>query len=136
MAAKKKFKFDVEFRGVSIGTNTARIGFHVDRGALELDEADELFSNSQVRCNIVCDPNAKKDAEGQETFGETGEKIDVVADIKGFRVTEEGYTAGLSLNKKETDVAILGSFANAKAKLTCQRLGAASTNEITEPDSE
>jgi hypothetical protein len=130
--AKKKMKFKAEFKSVSIGTNTVRIGFELDRPCLTLDEADDLFSNSQVRCNIVCDPNSKKDVEGQETFDETGTKVQVIADIKGYRVEEDCYKAALSLNKHESDVAVLGSFANAKATLEMERIGAAATETESE----
>lgn len=130
MKAKKEklVELGVEFRNVSIGSKIARIGFSVDRDELDIKDADGLFTDSQVRCRIVCDPNSKRDAEGQNTFGVTGEEIDVVADIKGFRVTNDAFTSGLSINKNEADVAILGSFSSCKARLHLERVGAASTD--------
>ena len=127
--SKTKHDYELEghFKGVSIGTNTARLGFAIDRSEMTLEQADGVFSNSQLKATIVCDPNDHKDCEGQETFKDTGCKMDVIADVKGYRVSAKSFSSGLSLNKEEADIATLSTFANRKGKLLCTRVGDATS---------
>ena len=132
MGKKKKRKLSVDFKGLNIGKNTARLSFHVDRGFLPLEDAAEMFVDSQLTCEIECDPNADKDVVGQQTIDGTKIELDVIADVTRFGVTADTFSAGLALNKGAVDLATLSQFANRKGSMAFERTGSASKDHDEE----
>ena len=155
MAKKaKKVKYEsripVEFGGVSLNKEKARIGFSVDRGdnSLDLEGADSWFAGAQLQVELEIDPKPGGDADGQQTMGDGfGPEADVhegatlsgVADVMRFSVAREKIGASLVFNINEVDVEALTRFRNSKGNLSVRRIGDADTksesNEAQEAES-
>lgn len=125
---RKTYDLPVEFgSSIGLGEGVARIGAKVDRAELSLDDADALFANSQLACNIAYGRSAK-DVPGQQVVFDASTTIEATVDVKGFRVTAEAFTCSLSMNKGTIEVAKLSEFAGRKGKLRCSILGPAGSH--------
>lgn len=139
MAKETKFerRIPVEFGGVSLNKEKARIGFSVDRGdsSLDLEKADGLFAGAQLEVQLETDPNAGGDAAGQQTMDAADVTLDGVADVMRFSVASEKIGASLVFNIKAIDVAALTRFRNSKGHVSVRRIGdAESKADASEPE--
>lgn len=105
----------VDFGGVSIGQNTARLSFKVSRASIPLSDADELFVERRLRGKIQL--GGQSDGAGQGTLFECRESIDGTFDIHRFGVTSEAYTTGATLKMNEVDIAMLAKFSKGAGRI-------------------
>lgn len=120
---KPSATLDCEFKGVSIGKDKLRLSVAFKRDDLELEAADRLFTGSQLNVNLSCDPNGKKDVDGQKKLADTTIDTDCVVECHGFRVASDRFSASLSMPKKGSDVKTLSEFANCSGKIKMKRTG-------------
>jgi hypothetical protein len=135
MGKDDQVSFPVQFKNVGLGKETARIGVGIAIGDLERDDVHNLFCNAQLSVKLKCDPNAKKDAEGQQTFTDTCLELDMVADALKYSVGPDGYSVSLSTTKSAIDVGTLGEFSSQPGRLFCTRVGDAKESDDGESDS-
>lgn len=134
--AKKTFdhEFDAEFSTVGIGAEKVRIGIKCDRADVDPDVAEELFCGAQIDVELDCDPNSKKDVDGQTTIEGTALKFAGTADVKRYSTTPDQYGASLQFSKSAVDLTILGKFSSCKGKIRATRIGAIETDGDDEGD--
>ena len=116
---------DCEFKTVGIGKDVTRMSVSVPREKLSLQEADDLFTGSQISAKLSCDPNRNGDAEGQQTMPGCSLDLEVVADCHGFRASSDSFSTSLSMNKESVDLTFLSAFAGRKGTIKIERTGAA-----------
>lgn len=114
---KSVLNIPVSFAGVSIGTNTARIGVTVDREWLNIMSADEHLCDHRligrlVACKEGVDPN-------QASFVDTGDKHEIAGafDVKGFRVSSKSVAFGLTFSLNDIDIEELPHLAKQTGRL-------------------
>lgn len=112
----------VDFGGVSIGKTTGRIGVSFGREWLELGEAAEFFCNRRLSGKVVL--GRADDAAGQTTLVDDLDcQVAGAFDVKGFRVTEEVISAGLTFSLAEVDIAELAKFSKGVGRLVIFEVG-------------
>lgn len=138
--AKKSFKHKLEVKfGTTSNTGDAtRIGVSISctkprkKGMLEI--VDELFSGSQLEVELLCDPNADEDADGQLKFEADGERKSKEGDVLSVKGTPTAARYSGSNDHFQTTLVfpdagavymVLGCFAKHPGKLLCTRIGAA-----------
>jgi hypothetical protein len=124
----------VKVRGIGIGDETVRFGFEFVAGEIDLNAQKELFVGSQLDCKIVHDPNADKDANGQQVMEDcAGQDVLVgVAVSRRLGLGVETHGGSLQFQLSAIDTSRLGRFAKKKCTLFCTRLGDAT--DISGPD--
>jgi len=135
--AKKVYEsdLDVEFGGVSYGHDTARLGLKIDRGKLDLSDADGMFSGMRIECEVSLlnrSDRGQKRLRGMED--NTPATIQTVADVKRFGVSATTITASLTFSKSSIDVGALPEFANESGTLRLTVMGAIPEDEGGEGD--
>lgn len=134
MARKKKTtkpkakaaELRVNFKNASPTKTRRNLGIEMDRGELSLDNVDALLINASLECEIKCDPNAQKDAQGQQTF-EAGDVLELAftADVANVTVTADVYRFTLSLPLDTVEANSIERFRYRKGQLICSRVGQA-----------
>lgn len=118
MSTKLELEVDVQFGGVSIGDETARVGVKFDRARLTLDQADEFLCGKRLTGRIeVCAPG---EAEGQSSLpGMEDERphLDGTFDVKRFGVGLKEISCGLTFSLGSIDVRELARFAKKNGRL-------------------
>ena len=122
--AKKRFSESVEFGGLSLGDETARLSVKIHRGWLELEDADAILAGSRCEAKIEIAPDGEQGTLkiGGKSIKEV-EPLEAVVDVKRFGVSREDFTTGLTFQVSEIDVSKLARFANKAGKLTLKRTG-------------
>ena len=105
----------VQFAGISIGPEVARLGTTISRDECELEEADRIFCGRRIEVDVVL--GKRTDAKGQTKMWESDRTISGVADVKGIGVGPDTYRIGLSFGKHDVDLAELSEFAKGAGKL-------------------
>lgn len=116
----------VNFKNASPTKTRRNLGIELDRGELSLDNVDALLINSQLECTIRCDPNAQKDAAGQQTF-ESDDILELpfVADVSNVTITPDVYRFALSIPLDAVEANSIERFRYRKGQLICSRVGQA-----------
>ncbi len=136
----KKRTLAVSYGGVSGQKKRRKIGVTVARnniGAMGKDvtQLDELITNAQVEATLAYDPNAARDADGQQTMEDvaapTVEPLDVVCEIAGFTIREDVCRFGLNL-PRDVPVEHLDQFSFKAGTLAMKRIGNAATADDEE----
>ncbi len=123
--AKKKtslLELPVAFGGVSVGDKTARIGCAVDRGeALGIAEADRHLCEQRLTVRMLARPAGDNHDQDRLPGMDDDEKLDAVVDVKGFSVSKDSISFGLTFAIASVDVGALAHFAKRAGKLvvTC-----------------
>lgn len=108
----------VEWGGVSIGDQVARLSFRADRNVLPLDAADRVLAGRRLDVVVAC--HAPGDAPGQTYLPDTphgGAAIKATVDSKSFSTNAKRISGSLAFNIESVDVALLGSFARRTGSL-------------------
>lgn len=119
---KNLVSIPVKFTGVGIGVDTVRIGIKVSRERMDLTNADHYFCNRRLQVALIL--GHETDDPKQTTFEDVDHKVVGSADVKGFRVTTEVFSAGLTFGKNDMDVEELSGFASAGGRLVINDVGA------------
>lgn len=116
MAKRPKKTLPVTFGGSSTGKTVGRISVTVSRDNLELELADELFTDTRLSCQLEVTP--KKQGKGQKSLiADQYPVLEGVFDVKGFRTNAEKFSFSLTFNRKALDNNALGEFAAQAGKL-------------------
>lgn len=112
----------VSFGGVSIGKSTGRIGIGIDRSWIGLDEAADMFCNRRLIGKVVL--GGADDASGQQKLvDDLDVEVNGAFDCKGFRVTEESLSTGLTFSLSEVSIADLAKFSKGVGRLVIMETG-------------
>lgn len=119
MAHKKKVLADlpVEFGGISLGKDTARIGVSIARSDLMLTNADELLVGHRLTCEITLDGSEDTTSGQQRLVDDLDLRIDGIADCKGMRVTPDLIAAGLTMSLRDLVLEDFAKFSKGKGRL-------------------
>ena len=98
--------YQVEFRRVSRGKQSGSIGASFPRSAMEVQEADDLLTNSQLQTVLTCE-----ELDEQET---------VVLDCAGFTARQDKVSCSFRFSLDGPD---LYAFAGRTGTATFERLG-------------
>ena len=115
--ARKKVEYlldlAVAFGNLSVGDKTARIGITVDRQNLKVLEADKHLCERRLTCKLVARPKGENPDQGRMPGFEkdNDEAIDGVADVKGFSVSADHISFGLTFAIASIDIMALTHFA-------------------------
>lgn len=121
-------KVGVEFGGVSIGENTARLGVRISRERLNLVAADEVFTNHRLTGSVALGDH--DDANGQTTmFEDQNHVIEATFDTKRLGVTATELATGLTFSLSDIDVAELAKFSKGRGVLTVSAVAALPDDE-------
>lgn len=114
---------DVQFKTFSIDDDGVRIGFAVNRSAINLQAADKLFNDTRLAVHMSCDPNSATDAEGQTRLhGDDFLKLDMTCELGGFSVRGSLFNVSMVTEKKGLDLMQLSRFANTMGKIEAERI--------------
>lgn len=112
----------VSFGGVSIGKSTGRIGVSLGREWCGLEDAAEFFCHRRLVGKVVL--GHAGDAAGQESFLADGDhEVAGAFDVKGFRVTAETLSTGLTFSLADVDIAELAKFSKGVGRLVVAEIG-------------
>lgn len=121
MDKKKQVEVDavldlaVSYGNVNIGDKTARIGITVARSVLKVTVADKQLCEKRLAGCMV----AKRGNPDQPTFNgmEDDLELTVMFDVKGFNVSADHISFGLTFALKSVDVQTLAQFAKREGQL-------------------
>lgn len=106
----------VEFGGVSIGENTARLGIRMDRSVMNLLAADEAFCGHRLNGSIVL--GGSDDARGQgKLLDDMDETVTGTFDVKRIGVNSKSITTGLTFSLADIDIGTLARFSKGSGRL-------------------
>ena len=106
----------VQFGGVSIGDQTARLGVSIDRKVLNLNAADEAFCGHRLNGRLVLGGDG--DQPGQATIvDDLHETLEGVFDCKRIGVNAKAITTGLTFSLADIDVRELAKFSRGSGRL-------------------
>ena len=132
-ATKNELDLMVEFGGVSIGQETARLGLKVSRDNIELEDADHAFCGRRLTGKIVLG----KDDPDQTTMFESSQKmVEAVFDVKRYGVSSEWVSTGLTFNLKDVDIETLSKFSKGTGRLVVNDIGEIPADVVDEHDEE
>lgn len=132
MAKRKEKELDLpcSFGGVSIGDKTARIGVSIDRSSMELEQADSTLCARRLTATLVSKPAGENPdqltLDGVDA-DPTLEKVSV--DVKGFGVSTDHLTFGITFNRKDLDLETLANFAKRSGRVTIHNVAAIPESE-------
>ena len=134
MDASKRLELEVSFGSFSCGDQTARLGFHVERSRMNLEQADAYLCGARLDVALLA--CQKGDAEGQLHLEGTVETVDSVADCKQYSVKPEEFSAGLTFAKTPQLVSELSQLAKRPGKIYIQRIGDTGHGDESDDDDE
>jgi len=118
-ATAKELEVDVQFGGVSIGDETARVGIKIDRGRMSVEEADEFLCGKRLTGRIeVCAPGEQQGQQSLPGMKDTRPHLDGTFDVKRFGVSLKEISAGLTFSIASIEVSELAKFAKKNGRLT------------------
>lgn len=136
-SVKSQFELAVSFGGVSIGDKTCRIGVKISREAMTINQADERLCDRRLSGQLMAKPG---NSQAAQTALPTMEDADLVLagafDVKGFRVTTDEISSGLTFQKKGTDIKTLSQMANRDGRVVIERVEAIPEGESEEPEAD
>lgn len=135
----EKLDVPVDFGGVSIGDEYARLGILFDRSDMTTAKADHFLCGARCEVKIAVDPAAKKDAPDQSkfSFADARVKLESVADIKRYGVGPKSIGAGLTFKiNNMDDVARIARFAKKKGRIVLKVIGESGDNGDVPPEGE
>lgn len=120
--AKKKaalIELDVDFKGVSIGQDTARVSFNVTRDRLSIDDAENYFCGRRL---VATAKLRSGDANGQTHLLKDMAPVSIKAafDTRKFSVAPEVIGSGLTCLLTEIDVGDFSHLAGREGKLVIE----------------
>ena len=118
------FEANVQFGGVSIGDNTARLGMSVDRKLIALSRANDFFCDRRLIGRIVLGLHDEdSDQETLEGMEDVDHEVAGAFDVKGFRVSSGHITFGATFSLKEIDISELAKFSKGAGRLIVTSAG-------------
>lgn len=108
----------VNFGGVSIGKETARLSVKIDRQqtGMSPNEADDLFCGHRLNCKVV--QRSNDDDPNQTTMvADLYEEVEGHADVKRMGVSASHIGIGLTWSLADVDVKTLALFSKAAGHL-------------------
>lgn len=125
----------VEFGGVSIGQQTAKLGLKISREVLNINAADEALCGRRVTGRVGV--GGAGDSPGQMyLIDDMEDVINATFDIHRFGVTPDNYTSGLTFKLKEIEIGILARFSKGAGRLVIENIDAIPEDVVDEHDSE
>jgi hypothetical protein len=124
MVARKKkeetyaLNVPVAFGGVSIGEDTAKVSFSIERAAIDLERAEANLCGKRLTGKlVVCacgeDPNQK----ALPGMSDVKHELAATFDVKGFRCTPKLIASSASFMLSTIQVEELGHFAKKSGRL-------------------
>ncbi len=111
-----------------------RIGVAISRDHVDLDRADELFTNAQLSVTLQCDPLAKEDAKGQQVADYGKSKLvdcNFTGDVHGFSVRSDVVRFSL-LTPTDVSIDRLAEFSFRAGTIFAERTGDAESDDTGE----
>lgn len=105
----------VQFGGVSIGQATARLGVRIDRGSIELPQADDCFCGRRLTGEVIL--GQRDDMPGQTKMFDADHTVSGVFDVKRIGVDPDTISTGLVFNLADVDIAELAKFSKGAGRL-------------------
>jgi len=127
--AKKKpvpanvLELPVEYGQVSIGDKTTRIGVNVDRSELKVSDADKQLCEKRLTGRIITRPPGNPE-QGTLPGVDLETHLAGVFDVKGFSVTSDKISFGLTFALASIDVSVLAHFAKRSGRLIVEAVEA------------
>jgi hypothetical protein len=106
----------VDFGGVSIGDESARLGMRLDINALSLSQAYKMFAGARLAISLVLFSDSES-SDQQELIKGIRPTLQATVDVNGFRVTRKNISIGCKFSIGSTDVKLLSQFAKRKGRL-------------------
>lgn len=105
----------VSFGNLNVGDKTCRIGCSVARKDLKLTVADKQLCEKRLAGCLI----SKAGNPDQPTFDGMNDDLEIegVFDVKGFNVSGEHISFGLTFAIKSIDVAMMAHFAKREGRL-------------------
>lgn len=114
-----ELEVDVQFGGVSIGDETARVGIKIDRTLLDLEKADDMLCGKRLTGRIeVCAPGEQNGQQSLPGMKDSRPHLDGTFDVKRFGVGLKEFSCGLTFGLGSIDVSELAKFAKKNGRLT------------------
>lgn len=107
----------VAFGNLSVGDKTCRLGVTIDRGTLGVTACDNKLCERRLTGKIVAKPADSQVDQGSLTGMEDDTVVPGVFDVKGFSVTGDNLSLGLTFAIKSVDISELAHFAKRAGRL-------------------
>ena len=134
---KHGHSFEAEFKTVSGSLERGRVGLVIERNQVGVDDAMDLFINSQIRFAYEYDPNASGDANGQGKLDPSDlVTVDGIGECKSVRISARAYHVGLSFPREQLNADDPLSLSGRKGTFSCTKVGAAISEADDDADGE
>lgn len=121
MAKKSKLSVLVQFGGVSISQETAKVGVSIERSTLDLLDADQYLCGKRLVGKIIL--GRRDDADGQaKLIEDTDFEVGGAFDVKRFGVSPTKLSAGLTFALASIDVRELARFAKGAGRMVVDEI--------------
>jgi hypothetical protein len=111
----------VDFKNVSIGKTTARLGASFDRSSLNINAADDTFCGHRLTGRVLL--GGSDAANGQGQLFDEDEYDGVVSgifDVKRISAGPDDISCGLTFSLKDVDIERLAKFSGGKGRVQIQ----------------
>lgn len=111
----------------SLGAETVSLAVVVETGdADDLNKLRGMLCGARLSARLYVDQQASDDHPGQETFIDTGDTLEAIAEVTTFRVTSSSIRLRLSFALDDVDPAAIARLVNASGRVEMKRIGAIS----------
>jgi hypothetical protein len=137
--SKKKSKvamvdLPVEFGGVSIGEQTARLGCRFSKSLFnDLNRAADMFVGRRLDCRVGL--GGEQDSPGQTMlFDDMEVFVEATADCKRLGLSTDTISIGLTFNLKDVDIETLARFSKGSGRLAVDQVAQIPVDTVSSDD--
>ncbi len=112
---KQMHEIPVEYGGVSVGDETARLSLRISRESLNIIAADELLCGRRLAGSVQL--GGLGDCEGQSKLFDCDVEVGGTFDVHRFGVSSKHYSTGLTFKLKEINIGDLAQFSKGSGRL-------------------
>lgn len=124
----------VDFGGISLGKDTARIGISFPMSVLSLEKAFETLCGHRLQCAITLDKSNDQENGQKRIVDDLDEQIDCLVDVKKIGVSPDTISAGLTLAIVDLDLPRFAKFRKSKGRLVVSSIQPLEPEELAADD--
>lgn len=130
---RQGLEIPVSFNGVSVGTDTARLGIKISRESLSLESAGEHLCGKQLTGKLII--MAPGDSTKQRKLvDDLHDTIEGTFTVKGFSVSTDMFSTGLTFLHSGVDLSKLPHFVKKQGRLIINEVQAVEVDDDDDDD--
>lgn len=130
---KPSFVGKAKFKGMSAGSDKARISIRLECNRENLLARHDLLTDAQLECELNVTPGSVKDINDQsgkqQIIKGTELRVTAIADCVGFSARSDHVDLTLKFTESAVDVSVLAKIAGKEGTVDLVRIGSSTDGE-------